>query len=143
MIRRATRSRRSRSCSPASPKVTPLRVNISKLKELDQFDTRGNKNILLSEHKSSEVLATPERRSCRNRKPRESLDYLAIVNSSGRLRERHKSSPSGIALNNIITNERFTKVETATGSGRKLTIKCGEQRKSKLQGKEVGKLCKD
>ena len=135
MIRRATRSRRSRSCSPASPKVTPLRVNISKLKE-----SRVNKNILLSEHKSLEVLATPERRSCRNRKPRESLDYLAIVNSSGRLRNRHKSSPSGIALNNIITNERFTKVETATGSGRKLTIKCGDQRKSKLQGKEIVSL---
>merc|ERR1719348_359423 len=50
-------------------------------------------------------------------------------------KKRHKS------LGSVITGERFTQVETATGSGRKLTIKCGDR--SSLKSKDIIDLLDD
>merc|ERR1719348_2900138 len=52
-----------------------------------------------------------------------------------KIKKRHKS------LGSVITGERFTQVETATGSGRKLTIKCGDR--SSLKSKDIIDLLDD
>ena len=48
-------------------------------------------------------------------------------------KRRHKSMSS--ISKSIISGDRFTQIETATGSGRKITIKCGD--KSKLKSKDI------
>merc|ERR1711894_360803 len=45
------------------------------------------------------------------------------------------------SVGRVLESERFTQVETATGSGRKITIKCGD--KSKLRSKDIINLLDD
>jgi len=147
---------RSRSCSPSSPRVTPLRVNIAQLKlsKRKVSETEGNEgnekrtkeagsgasSSPYGEFSSQDQPSTPGgRSSTRTPKPRQSMDYSSLIAVPERLKIRHKSSPGRVA--NIVSTERFTKVETATGSGRKLTIKCGDTKKfapsSGLAGKQI------
>ena len=53
-------------------------------------------------------------------------------------KRRHKSMSS---VGRVLSSERFAQVETATGSGRKITIKCGD--KSKLKSKDIINLLDD
>jgi len=146
---------RSRSCSPVSPRVTPLRVNVAQMKlgdkrkiagveeEMERKRTRSIRSRDTSPDLSgSAVLGTPDGRSKRTPKPRQSMDYSSLIGFNERVKTRHKSTPGRVG--NIITTERFTQVETATGSGRKLTIKCGDKKKfapsSGLVGKQISNL---
>merc|ERR1719369_2463242 len=93
-----------------------------------------------SPNEESSLPSTPGgRSSTRTPKPRQSMDYSSLIALPERLKIRHKSSPGRVA--NIVSTERFTKVETATGSGRKITIKCGDTKKfnpsSGLAGKQI------
>ena len=45
------------------------------------------------------------------------------------------------SVGRVLESERFTQVETATGSGRKITIKCGD--KFKLRSKDIINLLDD
>ena len=61
-----------------------------------------------------------------------------VKDDPGPERRRHKSMSS---VGRVLENEVFTQVETATGSGRKITIKCGD--KSKLKSKDIIDLLDD
>jgi len=148
------RNLRSRSCSPMSPRVTPLRVNVAQLKlskrkissaEVEEDEKGKRKRIsqckesimltpqrdVLSGKALDELPSTPGgRSSSRTPKPRQSMDYNSLIGKSECIKIRHRSSPGRVG--NIVSTERFTKVETATGSGRKITIKCGDGGSKKL-----------
>ena len=120
---------RSRSCSPVSPRVTPLRVNVAQLKlgkrKLSGTGEEGEKKRTRSCNSRetspelvssgleipSGVIGTPDGRSRRTPKPRKSMDYSSLVGLNERT--RHKSTPGRVG--NIVSMERFTQVETATG----------------------------
>lgn len=149
---------RSRSCSPVSPRVTPLRVNVAQLKlgkrKLSGTGEEGEKKRTRSSNSRetspellscgleipSDTIGTPDGRSRRTPKPRKSMDYSSLVGLNERT--RHKSTPGRVG--NIVSTERFTQVETATGSGRKITIKCGDKKRfapsSGLAGKQIANL---
>eukprot|EP00092_Neocalanus_flemingeri_P001551 GFUD01001653.1.p1 GENE.GFUD01001653.1~~GFUD01001653.1.p1 ORF type:complete len:880 (+),score=263.06 GFUD01001653.1:116-2755(+) len=153
---------RSRSASPVSPRqtVTPLRVNVvelrlgkRKISVIEGGSERKRTRASTSKETSPElssfvvgtptaVFGTPDGRSRRTPKPRKSMDYEALVGINERMRTRHKSTPA--RMGNIISTERFTQVETATGSGRKITIKCGDKKKfatsSGLAGKQISTM---
>jgi len=147
-----------------SPKVvTPLRVNLSnlrvskrKLSESENVtDSAKKAKVIKSGSNSKEtspelnsyVTGTvqlndemydssgePNLREKRTRRASKPLTELK-VEEIPKIKRRHKS------LGNVITGERFTQVETATGSGRKLTIKCGDR--SALKSKDIIDLLDD
>ena len=148
---------RSRSASPVSPRltVTPIRVNVAEMrlskrrmslasgKGSERKKTRASSSKETSPELNSFVVGTPtalvgtpDGRSRRTPKPRQSMDYNSLVGVNERARTRHKSTPGRVG--SVITTERFTQVETATGSGRKLTIKCGDM--CGLAGKQISTL---
>ena len=103
--------------------------------ELSGFVT-GTVNVVNMD-KSEDPDKKEVRRSRRASKPIEVVEDKA-KDDSGLGKRRHKSLSS---VGRVLESERFTQVETATGSGRKITIKCGD--KSKLRGKDILNLLDD
>jgi len=118
---------RSKSVSPVSPKVTPLRINVSKNSVIKNIKLGLVDCSYEKEPQTPPPTAETSDRSRRTPKPRQSMDYTELtVSMHERIKTRHRSSP-GRVTNNVISTQRFTQVETATGSGRKLRIKCGSK----------------
>ena len=146
-----------------SKKVTPLKVNLANLRiskrklsesetanvaspvkkskvsksasnsketspELSSFVT-SNVNVANIDNIDGEPDKKEVRRSRRASKPVEVVEEKPKEELGKR---RHKSMSS---VGRVLESERFTQVETATGSGRKITIKCGD--KSKLRSKDI------
>ena len=146
-----------------SKKVTPLKVNLANLRiskrklsesetanvaspvkkskvsksasnsketspELSSFVT-SNVNVANIDNIDGEPDKKEVRRSRRTSKPVEVVEEKPKEELGKR---RHKSMSS---VGRVLESERFTQVETATGSGRKITIKCGD--KSKLRSKDI------
>ena len=144
----------------SSPKkVTPLKVNLTnlriskrKLSESTDVNEESIKKTKVSRSRETSKENSPElnsfvtntaaaneesssvRRSSRASKP---PDELKVDFEPSK--RRHKSTSS--VPKSVISSSRFTQIETATGSGRKLTIKCGD--KSKLKSKDIINLLDD
>ena len=147
--------------SKASPtqKVTPLKVNLTNLRisKRKLSEVMVNQSFLVesakktktkterSEDPASSKDTSPELSSyvtgmtdptqTKAKRTRRATQGQSKVSPVEELRRRHKSTSS------VISGERFTQVQTATGSGRKLTIKCGD--KSKLKSKDIIHLLTD
>ena len=146
--------------APESPKVTPLKVKLANLRvskrklsggeEIFCVINQNKSKIKKSEASSVETSPSPELNSfvtgvidtteVRPKRVRRSTQGQAKEAPTPRTEQvgakrRHKSTSS------VISGERFTQVQTATGSGRKLTIKCGD--KSKLKSKDIIHLLTD
>ena len=141
-----------------SPKVTPLKVKLTNLRVskrklsggdevycvVNKNKSNTEKNEASSKETSPElssfvtgVIETSEVKAKRVRRSTqgESKETATPAGAKAGAKRRHQSTSS------IISGERFTQVQTATGSGRKLTIKCGD--KSKLKSKEIIHLLTD
>ena len=92
---------------PQSPKVTPLRVNLANFKA----------NV---KNKSSAVKADEASLGSSPSPPPELSSFVTGTVGSPQTRAGLRGK--------VITGESFTEVKTSTGSGRKLTIKCGTAR---------------
>ena len=135
--------------STASPRVTPLRVNLTNLRISKRKLSESDNPTNISEDSSSRKETSPELssfvtgiiESTETRAKRVRRTTQGQVKGSPErksvedVRRRHKSTSS------IISGERFTQVQRATGSGRKLTIKCGD--KSRLKSKDIIHLLTD
>ena len=144
--------------APDSPKVTPLKVKLTNLRvskrklsggeEIFSVVSQNKSNTKKSEASRAEtspelssfvtgVIETTEVRAKRVRRSTQGQmkETPTPADDKAGAKRRHKSTSS------VISGERFTQVQTATGSGRKLTIKCGD--KSKLKSKDIIHLLTD